>query len=598
MKKISLILVCIICFTQVKAQRFTPFPDHFTAKGIYVFSGNFIGIYGYYTQENTRYFSLLQCSAADSATLREWIASAYDKPDQVKDSLLKRYYNQLFTLRVASNGNVGSRFENDLHYVYNEFENYSKTDSLQIYLDSIPQASGINDVIICNDTLFYASVINNNKNYIVRKKGKQGSWQTLPVVVPKKGSLDTIWYIFLCSGIMLCGLAFIFYRRFISTGKAIIAEMNKDNEVYNKLKLAADRPLDYDQLDPVKDKDTKDAIDAIVGVIQNGNTPLPMTIAVNGAWGSGKSTIMNCIRQKLDVDNERRFITTWFNAWHQQSESSLLNAFLLKIINRYERPFFKDNSLKAGVAFMRFRLRLASSRFTKWSFYNQILSGFALTFLLAMILIIIVNLYGKADLAIFKQMGFTNLNIATLFKDGSMKSLEIISPVILLVLSVCSFFILKSEPTPTIGAFLNVMYKKSFLVDAEKNNPDMREKFRTQYWEIMAAVEDRVLIVFIDDLDRVNGDKIFEMLEAINFIGDITSRPDDSNNQSLKTIFVLGLYTDQVAEQLGTFLQKDNPFREKQDTEKARLEAKVLGKRYIEKMVQLNVPVPLNDKGK
>jgi hypothetical protein len=258
-------------------------------------------------------------------------------------------------------------------------------------------------------------------------------------------------------------------------------------------------------------------------------------------------------------------------------------------------PFFKNKPWKAAMAFIRFRIKLASSRFIKWPIYTQFLSGFALTFLLFFAITMIVNLYGFENASIFKQAGFQNIHFGSMFKDGSLKSFETVTSVIAVVLSVVSFLILRSESAPTIGAFLNVMYKKSFLVEAEKNTPDLREKFRTQYWEIMEAIEDRVLIVFIDDLDRVNGDKIFEMLEAINFISDVTSRPDDSDKRSLKTIFVLGLYIDQVAEQLGIYLQKEDPYHEKKDERKAKQAAISLGKKYIEKMIQLNVPVPLTN---
>jgi hypothetical protein len=494
------------------------------------------------------------------------------------------YYNQLFSYKFDEVNGIGYLFDVTLNYIYLQYR-------YKTALDSIPQASSINDVIICKDSLLYASIVNNDTNFIVRKKGARGNWETLPIIVSEPGTPGNSQGIFIYVIGFLIGTAGFLHGQLRKIGKRV-DEASENNDVYNKLKLAADKPLDYEQ---IKNKDTKDAIDAIVEVIQNRNTPLPMTIAINGAWGSGKSTIMNCIRQKLDIDSEKRFITTWFNAWHQQSESSLLNAFLLKIVNRYEMPFFKNNPWKAAMAFTRFRIKLASSRFIKWPFYNQFLSGFALTFLLFFAITMIVNLYGFENAPIFKQVGFQNIHFGSMFKDGSLKSFETVTSVIAVVLSVVSFFILRSESAPTIGAFVNVMYKKSFLVDAEKNTPDLREKFRTQYWEIMEAIEDRVLIVFIDDLDRVNGDKIFEMLEAINFISDVTSRPDDSDKRSLKTIFVLGLYIDQVAEQLGIYLQKEDPYHEKKDEHKAKQDAIRLGKRYIEKMIQLNVPVPLTN---
>ena len=580
MKKALLTIIILFTASACNAQDILQLPPKFIGRQVFGYMDELIVISGYYYQNNKTF----NCFIIKDLPLskKKW-RSSIDQ-SYSSDSLLTLYYNQLGEVKLDRISHNKFLFSRSLNYILTGNSN-------KIFLDSIVQASSINNIATSKDSLLYVSVVNNNRNFIARKKGYRGNWEIIPIIFNKPHTNSILIGLYFYSVCLIILFAILLYFQFRKE-KKIQIEVVKSKEVYNHLRLAADKPLDYEQ---ITNKDTKDAIDAIIEVIQNRNTLLPMTIAVNGSWGSGKSTIMNCIRQQLDLDKEKRFITTWFNAWHQQDESSLLNAFLLKIINRYEKPFYKNNSWKANLAFMRFRLKLASSRFIKWTFYNQILSGFALTFLILITGIIIINLYGYANNPIFKNAGLQHINLWDTFSDGNMKSVQTIGSVIVLILSVCSFFILKSETTPTIGAFLNVMYKKSFLVDAEKSNPDMREKFRIQYWEIMEAVEDRVLIVFIDDLDRVNGNKIFEMLEAINFIGDVTSRPDDSNKNSLKTVFVLGLFTDQIAEQLGYYIQKESPYKE-DDFEKAKKEAKVLGRRYLEKMIQLNIPVPLTNK--
>ena len=41
----------------------------------------------------------------------------------------------------------------------------------------------------------------------------------------------------------------------------------------------------------------------------------PITVALQGDWGSGKTSLMNLIKESLDQDKEQRYRTVWFNTW-------------------------------------------------------------------------------------------------------------------------------------------------------------------------------------------------------------------------------------------------------------------------------------------
>ena len=69
----------------------------------------------------------------------------------------------------------------------------------------------------------------------------------------------------------------------------------------------------------------------------------PLTIAINGAWGSGKTSLMRTIRDTLveinrDVDRAggddvfRRCRTVWFNAWKYSSQNAILVALVEEIV--------------------------------------------------------------------------------------------------------------------------------------------------------------------------------------------------------------------------------------------------------------------------
>lgn len=80
------------------------------------------------------------------------------------------------------------------------------------------------------------------------------------------------------------------------------------------------------------DLDVKDYIDSLSEFITECSTP--MTIAIQGDWGSGKTSMMNMIRENVDS----QVVSIWFNTWqYSQFEMasylsvSLLSNFLEKI---------------------------------------------------------------------------------------------------------------------------------------------------------------------------------------------------------------------------------------------------------------------------
>ena len=62
--------------------------------------------------------------------------------------------------------------------------------------------------------------------------------------------------------------------------------------------------------------------------LRNENTIPPLTVAVTGPWGTGKSSLMNLAKADLE---EYGFRPVWFNAWHHQKEEHLLASLLQNI---------------------------------------------------------------------------------------------------------------------------------------------------------------------------------------------------------------------------------------------------------------------------
>jgi photosystem II stability/assembly factor-like uncharacterized protein len=95
--------------------------------------------------------------------------------------------------------------------------------------------------------------------------------------------------------------------------------------------MVSDRPLGLDDPDPL---DFKTIARGLSRFLRNKNTRPPLTIAVTGEWGSGKSTLMNMLREDL---MKWGFRPIWFNAWHHQTEEHFL-ASLLENIRKQAVP--------------------------------------------------------------------------------------------------------------------------------------------------------------------------------------------------------------------------------------------------------------------
>lgn len=73
---------------------------------------------------------------------------------------------------------------------------------------------------------------------------------------------------------------------------------------------------------------------ALARFLDNVATVPPLVIAVQAPWGRGKSSLMKLLSQSVEARGMR---TVWFNAWHQQSDDTVL-ASLLDAIREHGLP--------------------------------------------------------------------------------------------------------------------------------------------------------------------------------------------------------------------------------------------------------------------
>lgn len=86
--------------------------------------------------------------------------------------------------------------------------------------------------------------------------------------------------------------------------------------------------------------------DGLINFIKSAQTPL--TIAIQGEWGSGKTSLMNSIQHSL-CDKEAQFYGVWINTWEyalltdeRETMTNIIRGILAKVIKVLEENKIKD----------------------------------------------------------------------------------------------------------------------------------------------------------------------------------------------------------------------------------------------------------------
>jgi hypothetical protein len=275
--------------------------------------------------------------------------------------------------------------------------------------------------------------------------------------------------------------------------------------------------------------------------IRNTSTVPPLTLAITGAWGTGKSSLMNLVAEDL---RGRGATPVWFNAWHHQKEENILAA-LLENIRAQAIPSAWTAS---GLAF---RARLFGSR----SFANI----FPLL-LIATGLAILAYFFDPR--ALVARLGDLNSLTQTRI-EKSISGVAGAGVGALVILMIKLYATLNLKPSELMAT----LRKNARLADFS-TQLSFRYKFAIEFNDAAKALRTSTnpgLVIFIDDLDRCSSDNLMAVLESINFL--TTAGP---------CFILLGMDGPKIVEIVAR--QYDN------NEERAR--------QYLKKLINLTVPVP------
>jgi hypothetical protein len=302
---------------------------------------------------------------------------------------------------------------------------------------------------------------------------------------------------------------------------------------------------------------------AVADFIEDKRTKKPLTIGIDAPWGMGKTTLMHMIQDRLQEDRPYAppLPTAWFNAWKHDKEESLWAALALEILSQVQQKLSRREQLALWLELNKERLdiKLLGLRFLR--------SLLLLLILLLLLAGAVTAVLRVVDIQLAAEQGWRYIGLigglgvaATLYNTiGKDLYRGVTSP---FKLKIAEYM---EEP--------NYEEKVGFLAQFERD-----------FKRVIGAVTDngnRPLVIFIDDLDRSAPPKPVEIFEAINLLLD-----------SEHCVFVLGMDSEAVAKSIEA---KYKDLRD--DLANARGSEPSLGRRFLEKIVQIPMTVPRADPG-
>jgi hypothetical protein len=265
----------------------------------------------------------------------------------------------------------------------------------------------------------------------------------------------------------------------------------------------ADKPLEPGQPDALG----LSAIAAGLAIfLRNEDTKPPLVIAINGRWGSGKSSLMNLLRGNLEKFGTR---PVWFNAWHHQSEDQLLAALLQSVKTQAVPPLW-------GRGGWSFRARLAASRFER--FWPQVALGVAALYVIWRAEPVVLRwlLESAPDAGKGAGTGTPSIGVKDVISWLESKWLVTIVTSGLTVGKALSGGLRAFATDP---ASLLAAEAAGTTAKALQAQTSFRQEFAREFGEVTWALgKRRRMLILVDDLDRCRPEKVREVLEAVNFL--------------------------------------------------------------------------------
>lgn len=274
--------------------------------------------------------------------------------------------------------------------------------------------------------------------------------------------------------------------------------------------------------------------DLLIDII-NDEDVLPITIGVFGDWGSGKSSILQIIKEDFDKKENDDSLCIYFNGWtfegYDDAKAALLNSILKELEeNKKISAEIKDN--------------IKEKAHKLWKSINWMRGA---GMLMKNVALPAVSAYFTGGISLIP---FAIQKISE-WGDDPQKILEK----------------LQSEEGKKL-------YEDLFKESKEegKNKINAVAEFRKDFSELLEATNFKRLVVIVDDLDRCTPDRIIENLEAIKLFLNVN-----------KTAFIIGADPRIVKHAI------ENKYKNNKELEEDNNRIVI---DYLEKLIQLPYNLP------
>ena len=302
---------------------------------------------------------------------------------------------------------------------------------------------------------------------------------------------------------------------------------------------------------------------AIANFLSHKDTKPPLTMSVEGEWGSGKSSFMLQLMRKLEGTDVH---TIEFSPWRHDKEEAVWAAFVLAFIDQLSEKlgWFRATMANLKLLWDRFNLQAGwpdvGKIVIKLFVYFLILSTFLVAFWAAKIPYI-----QSIDFPVKLLLSFASIGVLVI--KGLNKAKELVG-----------------------NPFEHDLKKYVEAPDYAGRIPFI-ERFHKDFKKIVKAYAgNKTVYVFIDDLDRCEVPKAAELMKAINLM--IMEEPN--------LIFIIGMDRQKVAAGLAVkdedLIRYLRPDIAKQKNDEVVGSFWLAGLRYgydfIEKFIQLPFTLP------
>lgn len=327
--------------------------------------------------------------------------------------------------------------------------------------------------------------------------------------------------------------------------------------------------------------------------LRNTATRPPLTVAIVGEWGTGKSSLMNLVQADLD---RYGFRPVWFNAWHHQKEEHLLAALLENIRRQAVPSWFRPEGWI-------FRGRLLGERLRRWfgpALVGVVVFGVATGWVIAEGETGLDGLRAALDLPVAwaeRLLPGSSVGEVSAAAKGAQPIfvgwlLSAVGVAFTLVRGLRAFGIKPAKLAAGLSEHARVR-------DIEAQT-GFRYRFAREFADVTRALSPRTLTVMIDDLDRCRPQNVLDVLEAVNFLV-----------SSGECFVLLGIDRDRVercvgygfrdvAEEIldrdaapgGAAAEGDAGDNAETPVEAGRRRRAAFARQYLEKLINIEVPVP------